>query len=68
MTPVFWYGSAPGFFLSTIIILPPRLPSGLIRSASKEQIAHYVIKTDFESKSFYASRNISRLVLEDEQG
>lgn len=64
MTPVFWYSSASGFFLSIIIILPPGHQSGLIRSASKEQIAHYVIKT--ESKSFHASRNISRFVLEDE--
>lgn len=62
---VIGYSSTSGFFLSTIIILPPRCLSGLIRSASEEHVAHYVIETDFESKFFYDIRNLSRFVPED---
>lgn len=50
------------------MILPSRRLSGLIRLASEDCIAHYVIKADFESKPFYLSRNLSKLVPEDKYG
>lgn len=47
------------------LFAPPRDLSDLIRSASEDCIAHYVIKTDFYSKSSYVSKNLSRLLPED---